>query len=256
MSSSFRILLVSNSVITFLNKEGGGGMTKYLYNKNIVVIPFDFDSRTTSFSTLLEKIHTQSVSLKKGYVISSIGMMFHNQHKNTLQCFSNDNIKSTEWSLKEDFEGFATFVRTLKTFYEIQDFDIISCDIVSSTFSILSTLDYGGVNVNASTNVVGNSGGWILEQGDVDLIGRYFNAAIVKSKLVLFFSSSFTVKNIIKTFNKEQLLKLTKEQFKLLNSTDISEILQRFNQPDQNEIKKYFAKYAVNSSGGGEIKPK
>ena len=94
-------------------------------------------------------------------------------------------------------------------------------------------------------NVVGNSGGWVLEQGDVDLIGRYFKAAIVKSKLVLFLGNGLSEANIkttiINTFTKEQLLKLTKEQINILTESDISKILKRFtNTSDISQITEYF----------------
>jgi hypothetical protein len=182
--SQKRLLLVSTDVVSFLG--GDESFQNYIHNKNVIVIPYDFNNVKTSYTELLKKIQMQYIDLKKGTTISSVALMFHNLNKDTLQCFKNDKIKSTIWGSPEDFEPFTTFVKTLGLLYSITDFDIISCDIVSNVSNnIFTKLDFGQVNVNASINAVGNNQDWILEYGKVDLLETYFKNTIVKTKLVL-----------------------------------------------------------------------
>jgi hypothetical protein len=61
---------------------------------------------------------------------------------------------------------------------------------VSAETSVLSALDFNGARVNASTNTTGQVkqgpvGDWVLEAGNVNLIGRYFNASITTADLAL-----------------------------------------------------------------------
>jgi hypothetical protein len=115
--------------------------------------------------------------------------MYHTANADTLQCFAKDPAKSTDTGSDESFQPFQQFVEVLRIFYQIEALDIISCDVVSNTSSsVLSRLRFGSVKVHASVNPTGHrgkGGDWVLEMGDVDLIGRYFKANIRKVKWTL-----------------------------------------------------------------------
>ena len=175
-----RILVVSSDVNNSLQD-----ITKYLWDqRNTTVIPYDFNA-VESFADILSLIQTQVQTMKKGTAIKSVGMMFHNNSKNSLKCFKNDTNKSTEWGEARDFALFTMFVKSLRVFYGITDFDIISCNVVQNNVgSVFKSLNIG-VNINASINDTGYKGDWVLEEGRVNLIGTYFKNTIKKSGLNL-----------------------------------------------------------------------
>jgi hypothetical protein len=134
----------------------------------------------------------------KGTRLLSVGLMFHTAQSDTLQCFARDPVKSTVHGTVEQFEPFRQFVSVLRIFYQIEALDLISCNVAQNpTSNVIARLNYGGgVRVNASINVTGQSnagrgrgarpmGDWVLEMGGVDLVGRYFNAKITKVDLQL-----------------------------------------------------------------------
>ena len=81
--------------------------------------------------------------------LTSIGIMYHTPNRYSLQCFARDSAKSTVDGSPETFESFRRFVAALRATYGIDDVDLISCDVVSSTSGVLASLDYGGARVNA-----------------------------------------------------------------------------------------------------------
>jgi len=92
----------------------------------------------------------------------------------------------------EYLEPFRAFVATLASLFAIEASDIIRCDVVRDPkHNAITRTDFGQVHVNASINLTGQDaekgevGDWILENGNVDLIGRYFNPKIRSAKLVL-----------------------------------------------------------------------
>jgi hypothetical protein len=83
------------------------------------------------------------------------------------------------------------------------DFDIMDCNIVSDTnweYVIKNIENKLNININASENETGNSamnGDWILEKGNVNLIGTYFTENIKEYKYVLGGGGSFGNHTII-----------------------------------------------------------
>lgn len=65
--------------------------------------------------------------------------------------------------------------------------DMICCSLVEKTDSkLFEYIDkHALIRINASTGITGGEGDWNLEQGDRDLIGRYFNDNIEKSDIRL-----------------------------------------------------------------------
>ena len=92
-----------------------------------------------------------------------------------------DKRRSTIWGNLKEYTALAEFVRLLIADYKLKEVDIISCGVVdSSQGTVLNTLGQSlKVKINASINDTGGSNGdWILEEGKVKLIGRYFKGNI------------------------------------------------------------------------------
>ena len=166
-----RILFISSTV--FSNEED---INQYLYSRNIIPIVYDWENITC----LLDLYEMIPSTLDKA-TVSSIGIMYHNQCKNTLHMFQHDKRRSTIWGNLKEYTALAEFVRLLIADYKLKEVDIISCGVVdSSQGTVLNTLGQSlKVKINASINDTGGSNGdWILEEGNVKLIGRYFKVNI------------------------------------------------------------------------------
>jgi hypothetical protein len=185
-SADHRILLVASDVLAQV-----GGISKfasYVSDKSVAVVAYNYD-RTATYAELgdLVKAHMDSTGASR---VRSIGIMYHTPNRYNLQCFASDPAKSTVSGSPETFESFRRFVVALRAAYGVEDVDLISCDVVSAETSVLSALDYNGARVNASTNTTGQVkqgpvGDWVLESGNVNLIGRYFNASITTTDIAL-----------------------------------------------------------------------
>ena len=185
-SGSGRVLLVASDVLA----QAGGAekFATYLSDKSVSVVAYNYD-RVATYGELgdLVRAHMESKGASRA---RSVGIMYHTPNRYNLQCFASDPAKSTVDGSVESFESFRRFVVALRAAYGVEDVDLISCDVVSAGTSVLSALDYNGARVNASTNITGQVkqgpiGDWVLESGNVNLIGRYFNAEITKIDLAL-----------------------------------------------------------------------
>lgn len=186
MSGDARVLLVASDVLA-----QAGGKTKlesYLSSANVAVVPYNYD-RVATYAELgdLIKGHLDATGASR---VRSVGIMYHTPNRYNLKCFASDPEKSTVSGSLESFEPFRRFVVALRGAYGVEDVDLVSCDVVSAESSVLSALDFNGARVNASTNTTGQVkqgpvGDWVLEAGNVNLIGRYFNASITTVDLAL-----------------------------------------------------------------------
>ena len=200
--AAVRVLLVSSNVVRELDRGGwpiGTLVHRDARGCETAVVPYDYDA-TRSYVDLIELIrafvgraglgHTRTPSR-----LLSVGLMFHTEQERTLKCFARDPLKSTVYASDESLEPFRQFVHVLRAFYGVEDVDLISCSVVENAENVLARLDYGGARVNASMDVTGQAGGsvrsskgdWVLEMGNVDLVGRYFNARIAQTSLMLLF---------------------------------------------------------------------
>ena len=182
MSGDARVLLVASDVLA-----QAGGKTKlesYLSSANVAVVPYNYD-RVATYAELGDLVKATGASR-----VRSVGIMYHTPNRYNLKCFASDPEKSTVSGSLESFEPFRRFVVALRGAYGVEDVDLVSCDVVSAESSVLSALDFNGARVNASTNTTGQVkqgpvGDWVLELGNVNLIGRYFNASITTADLAL-----------------------------------------------------------------------
>ena len=186
MSGDARVLLVASDVLA--QAGGKSKLESYLSSGNVAVVPYNYD-RVATYAELgdLIKAHLDSTGASR---VRSVGIMYHTPNRYNLKCFASDPEKSTVSGSLESFESFRRFVVALHGAYGVEDVDLVSCDVVSAGTSVLSALDYNGARVNASTNTTGQVkqgpiGDWVLESGNVNLIGRYFNEKITTADLAL-----------------------------------------------------------------------
>ena len=185
-SSDHRVLLVASDVLA--QAGGPAKFATYLSNQSVAVVPYNYD-RVAKYEELgdLVAAHMASTGATR---VRSVGIVYHTPNRYNLQCFASDPEKSTVSGSPGTFESFRRFVVALRAAYGVEDVDLISCDVVSAETSVLSALDYSGARVNASTNTTGQVkqgpvGDWVLEAGNVNLIGRYFSASITQADLAL-----------------------------------------------------------------------
>ena len=185
LSDNHRVLLVASDVLA-----QAGGQTKFesYLIKGIAVVPYNYD-RVATYAELgdLIKAHVDSNGASR---VRSVGIVYHTPNRYNLQCFASDPAKSTVSGSPESFESFRRFVVALRAACGVDDVDLVSCDVVSAERNVLASLDFNGARVNASTNTTGQVkqgpvGDWVLEAGNVNLIGRYFNATITQADLAL-----------------------------------------------------------------------
>jgi hypothetical protein len=185
LTDDHRVLLVASDVLA-----QAGGQTKFesYLIKGISVVPYNYD-RVATYAELgdLIKAHIDSNGASR---VRSVGIVYHTPNRYNLQCFASDPAKSTVSGSPESFESFRRFVVALRAAYGVDDVDLVSCDVVSAERNVLTSLDFNGARVNASTNTTGQVkqgpvGDWVLEAGNVSLIGRYFNATIAQADIAL-----------------------------------------------------------------------
>jgi hypothetical protein len=191
LSDNHRVLLVASDVLA---QAGGQAKFESYLIKGISVVPYNYD-RVATYAELgdLIKAHIDSNGASR---VRSVGIVYHTPNRYNLQCFASDPAKSTVSGSPESFESFRRFVVALRAAYGVDDVDLVSCDVVSAERNVLTSLDFNGARVNASTNVTGQVkqgpvGDWVLEAGNVNLIGRYFNATITNVDLALVYSNEF-----------------------------------------------------------------
>jgi hypothetical protein len=186
MSGDARVLLVASDVLA--QAGGKSKLESYLSSANVAVVPYNYD-RVATYAELgdLIKGHLDATGASR---VRSVGIMYHTPNRYNLKCFASDPEKSTVSGSLESFEPFRRFVVALRGAYGVEDVDLVSCDVVSAESSVLSALDFNGARVNASTNTTGQVkqgpvGDWVLEAGNVNLIGRYFNEKITTADVAL-----------------------------------------------------------------------
>jgi hypothetical protein len=185
MSGDARVLLVASDVLA---QAGGKTKLESYLSSGTSVVPYNYD-RVATYAELgdLIKGHLDSTGASR---VRSVGIMYHTPNRYNLKCFASDPEKSTVSGSLESFEPFRRFVIALRGAYGVEDVDLVSCDVVSTESNVLASLDFNGARVNASTNTTGQAkqgpvGDWVLEAGNVNLIGRYFNASITTVDLAL-----------------------------------------------------------------------
>ena len=226
-----RILVVSSKVQT--------DVTKYLLHKgeSVILVPYDFDT-LQSFDELLELIHAKVVSQPRLETIDSVGLMFHTHTYYTMKLFAKDPQRSTVPGVGHvaDYRDFVTFAKTLQTFYDITELDLITCHTLANAndnllLTIMEQNEMPCVNASVNTDVGSPPGGrWMLEMYGVELIGRYFNGRINGSGIELGTTTTTTTGGItissttnVGAFNVAQIAQITQAQMQALTPTQVGQ---------------------------------
>lgn len=182
-----RILLIADNVFNS-NKRA----EKYLLHKN-VYHAFYNEKKIVGHYDILEIIDEvmKQNNLKRGD-LASVGFMYHSPGKNELGMFENANIvkvlaDNTSLDNIKKYDDFILFARLINCRTGSPQMDMICCSLVEKTHSkLFEYIDkHAHIQVNASTGITGGEGDWNLEQGDRELIGRYFNNKIRRSDIRL-----------------------------------------------------------------------
>jgi alpha-tubulin suppressor-like RCC1 family protein len=103
-----------------------------------------------------------------------------------LPIYNVTSIDSEELS-KEESNNFRDFLLNLKNQYEMQYFDVITCNAYDTHWQqfITAFKNNYDLHIRTSANVTGLGGDWILESDNINLVGLYFNENIVNYKYSL-----------------------------------------------------------------------
>ena len=113
-----------------------------------------------------------------------------------------DNVQKQDPSLNTWFE-FIDLLNYLKNNVGMQNFDMMDCNIYNNNnwdYVVNYIQNKLNINIHTSNNTTGNSamnGDWILEDGNINLIGLYFTDNIKNYKYTLGGGGSTAIHSII-----------------------------------------------------------
>jgi len=179
------LLLVSSEVVNNISE-----IKPYLLD-NVHVVIYDYYN-TKNFSDITELVKKY---MRDNNIISNfshLGIMFDIKEKHTMSLFKRDHKRKvlTGHEIVYDnidvYNDFLLFCEYLSTITRANHIDIISGSVIpkvnKNIFALLSGAQTK-FRINISlTNIGGSYGDWYLEQGNVELIGTYFNEKIEESK--------------------------------------------------------------------------
>jgi hypothetical protein len=148
---------------------------------DVKYVVFDYDNDT--FETLVSKIGS-SVRYER------VGIFQENYDTAEYQLLSLSE-RSILFGVKHSdptLESWKQYIQLIKNFRDnlsITNLDLMGCNIGSSEdWKYIETyLETNiGITINSSTDVTGHGGNWVLEEGNVDLVGTYFTSKISEYK--------------------------------------------------------------------------
>jgi len=161
---------------------------------NVIPVIYDY-FQTDSFTNIIQLIKE---TMQKNNItrFKRVGMMFHTSKKFTLKMFRNDKEREITTDRKDMFEqqmlevydDFILFSNYVHHLTNAEYLDVIACYVVPATNKAIYDYfnDMSDMDINFSMTAIGGDlGNWFLEQGDVPLIGTYFNKNIETSNIVL-----------------------------------------------------------------------
>ncbi len=178
-------------------------VTKSLLN-NVTMVVVDFDNDT--LDTLVAKI-------PQGKTYNSVGIFEENYELNTYQLvksFTNSvltNVKSEDPNL-ETWSQYKLLISYFKNTLKIKTLDLMGCNIYSSSdwnYVIEHLGNQFKININSSNDNTGSpdfGGNWILESGNLNLVGKYFSNNINNYEFTLgqASNSSYVITNDYKLY--------------------------------------------------------
>ena len=178
------ILIIASDVIQDIDQ-----IKPYLLD-NVIVVMYRY-YRVTRFSDITSEVE-KAMKEHKITKVKHVGLMFHTKVPHTLSLFEKDKIRKVHsgdnaYDNIREYSDFLLFIQYLHTITGASNIDLISCKIlpdrIKNIFNMFRQKDY---NLNLSiTNIGGDTGNWYLEQGNVNLIGIYFNKHVLSSNIEL-----------------------------------------------------------------------
>jgi alpha-tubulin suppressor-like RCC1 family protein len=150
----------------------------------------EINSLVESYSEIQTKI--QNLNEQRFNNVSIIRV--NDQQFFNLSIHNITSVDSEELS-KEKFNNFRDFLLNLKNQYEMQYFDIITCNAYDTHWQQFITVfkNNYGLHIRTSANITGLNGDWILESDNINLVGLYFSENIINYKYSLEFNIAHTV---------------------------------------------------------------
>jgi alpha-tubulin suppressor-like RCC1 family protein len=150
----------------------------------------EINSLVESYSEIQTKI--QNLNEQRFNNVSIIRVNDH--HFFNLLIHNVTSIDSEEL-LREEFNNFRDFLLNLKNQYEMQYFDVITCNAYDTHWQqfITAFKNNYSLHIRTSANVTGLNGDWILESDNINLVGLYFSENIVNYKYSLELNIAHTV---------------------------------------------------------------
>jgi len=158
------------------------------------------------FQDNLQTIRTKITALDTQFI--NFGLFQENDDKpfyQFIRCFNHSilhNVQNQDPELNTWTE-FIDLLSFLKNDYGMLNFDIMDCNIASNSnwnYVINQIQNKLNINIHASINETGNTamnGDWILEQGNINLIGLYFTDDIKNYKYTLGGGGSNAIHSLI-----------------------------------------------------------
>jgi hypothetical protein len=179
------ILVISNNSIKNLSE-----ITPYLLD-NVVPVIYDYDT-INNFQDIIDIINNliKKNNIKK---ISRVGFMFNVVKEDTLSLFKNDITREVNtnhdhlYDNIEDYYDFILFCNYINNLTGAKNIDLISGRIIPErNKNIFSFINSEDLTINLSSGDTGGvEGDWYLDQGNVNLVGLYFNKNIENSGISL-----------------------------------------------------------------------
>jgi alpha-tubulin suppressor-like RCC1 family protein len=173
--------------------------------QDVSIVTFNYETET--LETLLEKVGSNKYT--------SIGLFQENTNSETYRFMLNikpalvKNINTIDTNV-ETWDDVINLFSKIKQVTEFTTLDLMGCEIYSSNDwkYIISKLETKlGININASIDYTGDAslgGNWILEEGNLNLIGSYFTDSIKEYKHILGGQgpSTFVITNVETQLNE------------------------------------------------------
>ncbi len=163
-----KLLLIDNRVqdVTFVTNN----LLSEVYS-----IVFDFNNDT--FESLIEKISQNNY--KKFDSVGIFQENFETSEYQILNSFEKSILFGVEIAdpTLDSWKEYIQLIKYLKYNLEINNIDLMGCNIGSSQdwkYIEKYLENTFNININSSIDITGQGGNWILEEGNLDLVGSYF----------------------------------------------------------------------------------
>lgn len=179
------LLLISSRGI-FKNEKD---VEEYI-NDTVIYAYYDYEKIVGHYD--LVDIIQKTMKKHNVKMVNSVGIMYHSPAENVLELFANDKViivneNDTSLNNLKKYDSLILFGRLINCSTSAGNLDLISCSVAkkpnNDLFKYLNK--NSDININVSIDITGHTSDWYLEQGNRELIGKYFNDNIQNLKIQL-----------------------------------------------------------------------